>query len=88
MKLHLSSNTSYQKKENELIILDKDKDMYYGLTGATCNLWLLLKANPLSIEEIYQIWEEKYSNSTEEIKDMLHKSIELLKEKDLIRIDD
>ncbi len=70
--------------EDEIVLLDMPRGVYYGLEGAAMELWKELSDGPIDSSEILSKWNQRYQQSEEELRRLLDQSIQELKSKNLI----
>ncbi|MGZ0051140.1 PqqD family protein [Brevibacillus gelatini] len=69
---------------DEIVLLDMRHGAYYGLEGATMELWKELADGPVDSAQILAKWTQLYQQSEEELTSMLDQSIQELISKKLI----
>ncbi|MDH4424706.1 MULTISPECIES: PqqD family peptide modification chaperone [Bacillus] len=73
--------------DEEVVLLDMSKEIYYGLEGATMLLWNELSDGPVDTIKILEKWKSKYDHSEEEVEHIFSQSLHELTSRDLVVID-
>ena len=73
--------------DDEAVLIDTDKGIYYGLEGASKDLWDTLSSGSMSTDKIIDDWSISFDNSKSEITEMLQIAIAMLQEHGLIVVE-
>lgn len=61
--------------DGELVVLDHDRQEYYGLAGAASDLWQTLASGPRTCSEVVEGWRAAYVNPSDQIDALLRDAI-------------
>lgn len=73
--------------DEEVVLLDMSKEIYYGLEGATMLLWNELSNGPVDTVKILEAWKSKYDHSEEELDHIFSESLHELTSRGLVVVE-